>query len=327
MIRYFLLAVLLNGLLVVPLFATELTSDSKHKADIVLHEMEDSIMRINSGICKITGQTTDTTNNTYDNNFIIAFDYSRKLYRFDNTVKKIHGIVLTDRYYEASFSDKSSFAGAITSPFSKMKVSTFIDMVDVQAIPWFTPIGTKAPFDFQNEYKPMIFVHKILEYKILDDGLHYIKFDMVKAKNTHSMQMEYWLSSRYGYLPIRTEYSVGYVMNISWEQKNRTFVPSAYSFKSKNGRSVEWKIDWEQVNKPIPDNYFDPTQLFEQSIPLYTLESDDKLVKIGNIGKKEQPLSKPRDYIYLQIALITSGLVMIIIAITKMIYDRLKKKD
>jgi hypothetical protein len=52
-----LLVVLLNTILVVDLFAAELTPDLKQKADILLRGIDDTIMRINSGVCRIVGET------------------------------------------------------------------------------------------------------------------------------------------------------------------------------------------------------------------------------------------------------------------------------
>jgi hypothetical protein len=62
---------------VVNSFAAELTTNLKQKADILLYSIDDTIMQINSGVCRITGKTVEPGGNVINDDILIAFDYNK----------------------------------------------------------------------------------------------------------------------------------------------------------------------------------------------------------------------------------------------------------
>jgi hypothetical protein len=117
---------------------------------------------------------------------------------------------------------------------------------------------------------------------------------------------------------------------LSWKEKNETWVPVAFKLSSVQDYSAEWKIDWELVNEPVPDKYFDPNLLSKESVPLYSEELNDSIQigRIGGGGKSPKPIKpKSMDYDYIfKVSLITGGVILAIIAFCKMLYDRWKQK-
>ncbi|MDR2168836.1 MAG: hypothetical protein LBP59_01685, partial [Planctomycetaceae bacterium] len=119
-------------------------------------------------------------------------------------------------------------------------------------------------------------------------------------------------------------------VELSWKEKNETWVPVAFKLSSVQDYSAEWKIDWELVNEPVPDKYFDPNLLSKESVPLYSEELNDSIQigRIGGGGKSPKPIKpKSMDYDYIfKVSLITGGVILAIIAFCKMLYDRWKQK-
>ncbi|MDR3108695.1 MAG: hypothetical protein LBU65_03265 [Planctomycetaceae bacterium] len=305
--------------------AEEITPSMKKKVEMAFHGMDDSLLRINSGICRIVGHTTDSARNKKDENIFIAFDYSKKFYRCDNEI--IRSLLTHEYYYEIWTSEYYS-PTAERYPFAERRIASMLHMVDIQLIPFYSPIGVHLQYDYQEKHRKRLFLHKLLLADELPNNILHIKFEMNRDPGYQSVQAEYWLSKKYDYLPVHTEYSFGCQCDISWKNINHTWVPETYSQKSDHGYGVEWKIDWESVNEPVPHKYFDVTLLTDEEIPLYTTLESGESVKIGKFGPKPAPPPPLRPHVnWVGRFLMIAGTIMIIISIIKKIYDWRVKRN
>lgn len=294
------------------------------EAEIAIRGMEDSIIRINSGTCRIVGYTIDTANKKHDDDIFIAFDYGKKRYRLDSGIKDSHLFIRSlqthDYYYEV-WKPGSFDSSAHRYPLAEIKTAPWLNMVDIQALPYFIPLGPRTPFDFQNIYQPTMFAHKLLECKNLDDDIVYLKFDMKRKSKVITVQQEYWLSQSKGFLPLRCEYSVGYSMDISWKSINDTWVPTSYLQQSRDGFGVSWKIDWESVNEPIDAALFDYNRLTDTPVPLYSNELGES-VRIGTLGPTTEMGNLPsRGANVVKWFFMITGIFLITLGLGKKFYD------
>ncbi|MDR3109357.1 MAG: hypothetical protein LBU65_06685, partial [Planctomycetaceae bacterium] len=94
----FSLIVLGYALFATSLFAGDLSPELQKNADYTLQGFDDTIMRINSGICRINGQSK-VGSKTSDDEFEIAFDFANNYYRFDRK-GQCHSLRTPEYYYE-----------------------------------------------------------------------------------------------------------------------------------------------------------------------------------------------------------------------------------
>ncbi len=139
----------------------------------------------------------------------------------------------------------------------------------------------------------------------------------------------YFIASDKDFTVQRIEYNCGYTMDISWKQINDTWVPTAFSQHAREGFGVDWKIDWEIVNDHVPPEYFDIEKIVSDhsSIPLVSRELGEPIL-LENVGF-DAPI-KPSEtdrHSGTRYFLITLGLLMIVISLIKMYYDRRKRKS
>jgi hypothetical protein len=329
MMRYFLLAVLLGTVFVVSSFAVELTSDLKQKADMVFQGVDDMIMSLNSGICRITGTTIRPGGERINDEILIAFDYSKQLYRFDNGVRA--RTLLTPEYYYEVWNLNTLYVSIERSLAAEPHVSPHPNFVDIRALFMFVPVGPHRPNDYISLIHQKIDLFKSVNYEKISNDLVKIKKEFPNPEGyADPLSAEFIVNIANGYTVQHIEYSCGYKMEISWKQINKVWVPIAYVQKSNEGFGVEWKIDWEVTNKNISSQYFLLEELVadQESVPIISRELGNP-VQIGTLGKDvtsitDQPKIK---YPYFRYILIITGLILMFIAFIKMVYDRWKKKD
>jgi uncharacterized membrane protein len=326
MLRKFLLMAVVDVVLSINLFATELTPELKQKADMVFHGVDDTIMRINSGICRITGKTVEPGGNVINDDILIAFDYNNHFYRFDNgNLKKT--LLTPDYFYEVWHPNDYAMSVKRSSAAAPDATSMFCLLVDIQNVFRFVPVGSHKPYAYQQLRFHKQNKEKITNYKELAKGLIKVTTEVPIIGITS----EYLVNGNKGYTVEHIEMSNGYIRDISWKNINKTWVPVAYVFKSGSDFSVEWKIEWEQVNEKVDPLFFSLEEMVGDQgggIPMFSEELGDQSILIGQVGKgvtstTDQPKIK---YPYLRYILITTGLILIVVALIKMAYDRWTKK-
>ena len=324
-------------LLATPLFSAELSPELRKKADHALQSLDDTIMRMNSGICRITGKTINPNGEVIDDDILIAFDYGANLYRFDNGDLK--RTLLTPEYFYEVSALHTPFVAVNRSPASDpLSTGWPCCFVDIQYLYRFTVVGTYKPKKYQeSEFhlrnKDIIKVG----YEELPNGL--IKVTTVTPPTTSSGMdpeyEEYLLDKNNGYTLLKLKRSGGYTYELSWKKINQTWVPVSYVFDSgtKYGIfGVEWKIDWEQVNEKVDETYFDLEEMLadqEEGAWLLTEERGSSPVITGKVGKGAMMLpeiaSPSKNVSYFRYFLVAAGLILILLALGKKFYDRKRR--
>jgi hypothetical protein len=324
------LIVLGYALFAVPLFAEELSPELQKKADSVFQGFDDTIMRINSGVCRITGKTIEPNGNKIDDDIFIAFDYNANFYSFENGNLK-RALLTPEFFYEIWHPNTSSVSVKRSSASSPESTSAFCYLVDIQNIFTFIPVGPHKPYAYQqsvfhSQNNDIIKTN----YEELTNGL--VKVTTVTPPSVIIPEhAEYIVDKNKGYTVQQIKRDVGYVFELSWKNINQTWVPVAYVFKSgpKFGNfGVEWKIEWEQVNRKVDPKMFDLEEVIadqEDGAIMLSGELGSPPLIIGKVGKGFSPLPEklpPKsNYRLLRYTLIVLGLIMIIISIGKKIYD------
>jgi hypothetical protein len=328
MFRFILLFLLYFFISNDPIVANELPVDEKRKADLVFQGVDDMIMSLNSGICRITGTTIRPGGERINDEILIAFDYSKQLYRFDNGVRA--RTLLTPEYYYEVWNLNTLYVSIERSLAAEPHVSPHPNFVDIRALFMFVPVGPHRPNDYISLIHQKIDLFKSVNYEKISNDLVKIKKEFPNPEGyAVPLSAEFIVNIANGYTVQHIEYSCGYKMEISWKQINKVWVPIAYVQKSNEGFGVEWKIDWEVTNKNIPSQYFLLEELVadQEFVPVISRELGNP-VQIGTLGKEgtsiiDQPKIK---YPYFRYFLITTGLILIVVALIKMAYDRWTKK-
>jgi hypothetical protein len=298
----------------------------KEKITYAFRGMDDSRMRLNSGICHISG-TTIINQDVDTESITIAFDYKKEMYRFDRP--DCYSLQTPEYYYEVWFPNKAN-SGITRQKFSERTLSWKAAPFDIQMLGFFTLVGPYYRKMYQPDSRLVFFEEIPISYEQLSDDLIFIETRRKPViENVPLIKRKYWLSPKQGYSLLKAEYGDHVTIEMSWTEKNKTWVPTAFTLSSKQNRSADWKIDWEQVNEPVPDKYFDPEQLVEKPTPVFSSELGEP-IQIDTFGRKDvtQIKYQPKiQYPYTRHILIIAGLILMFIAFMKMAYDRWNKKD
>jgi hypothetical protein len=310
------------------IFASDLSVDVKNKINMVFRGVDDMIMSINSGICRISGTTIRPGGKRIEDDMFVAFDYNKKNYRFDN--RNSRTLSTTEYYYEV-WNLNTQHVNIERSLIIEPSVSADSNFVDLRALFLFVPVGPHLPNDYQLKIHEKIDLFKGLEYKKMPNNIVKVKIEFPNPLGySEPLTADFFVNITNGYAVQYIEYNCGYTMNISWKQINKVWVPVTYVFKSTQGIEVEWKIDWEIVNKEIPSKYFSLKEMVADQvvplIPIITRELGSPVI-IGKIGKgSESIVEQPQRIQYIRLFLIIAGLVLLFIGIIKHGYDRWKQK-
>jgi hypothetical protein len=328
MFRFILLFLLCCFILNNYIVADGLPLDENRKADTVFRGIDDMIMSLNSGICRISGTTIRPGGERINDEILIAFDYHQQFYRFDNGVRA--RTLLTPEYYYEVWNLNTPHVSIERSLATEPHVSQWPNFVDIRALFMFVPVGPHRPNDYVFLVHQKIDLFKSVHYEDLSNDLIKIKKEFPNPEGyAEPLSAEFIVNKANGYTVQYIEYSCGYKMEISWKQINQVWAPISYVQKSNEGFGVEWKIDWESANTKIPSQYFLLEELVadQEYVPIISRELG-KPVRIGAIGKsitsiKDLPKTS---YPYMRSILIIAGLILMILAFIKMAYDRWKKK-
>jgi hypothetical protein len=322
----FLLFILLVIILTIRINANE------PKLDFILHGMDDTRFALNSGICYITRITQNENETITNDKCFVVFDYNKNFYRFDVEGHKGSARTLrTSDYYYSTIKLDNEYEAVFRSSVNDINPISFICPFDIRSTGLFTPYGSYWIFNYQ-KISEDIFKRRadLIEINENKDGI--IKFVLqAKPKENQSppVKSTFFVDIKRGYTLVKFEdFVLSRITNsheTSWKQINNQWVPVSFVFSSDQGLSAEWIFDWQSVNESVPKDYFDPNSLSEKTNDLFSLELDNKPIRIGTIGKDSHSDPEPSNYSHFRIILIITGLILIFIALCKMAYDRLKK--
>lgn len=299
--------------------------DEKRKIENYIHGIDDSRMRLNTGVCHITGSNTIDGKTSVDD-IEIAFDYKNDFYRFDRK-GQCHSLRTPEYYYE--FWHPGGQGDIVERQLSSARVSSHMAKpFDIRALGFFSFVGPYWNYEYNRDIRPKLFSDHSVSCKQLSDGLVLITTERVPdIPNASKMKREYWIAPNQGGEIVRAEYAGIDTYEMSWKEINRTWVPIAFKLNSTQSYSAEWKIDWLSVNEPVPIDYFDPSNLSEKPVILVSSELGE-LVQLGKTGKGLSLPGLPekrKDYFLFRYILMGLGILMIAIALGKKIYDWRKR--
>jgi hypothetical protein len=329
------------------------------KCEFVFHSMDDTRMRWHSGICHVHGQTTrlhnDGKKNIITEENTIIFDYEKEYYYFERVDrhrdnKCYRSLRTSDYYYEAwlpiaDYADPT-LAGIKRQPIAERKETSLAAPFDIQMLGYITLSSgyycyTYRP-DSRSSYlqnqRAKLLNEKPISYQELSNGLILIdtKREAIDS-SLPSMKRRYWISPKQGYALIKLELAdkldaeFSKTIEMSWTKINDVWVPTTINIISPDSHVAEWSIDWKMLNEKIPDRYFDPKWLSDKPVNLFSDELE-KTLHIGSIGSGKDNISATKhptaknDYSILNYFLIIIGLVVMLVAFIKMVYDRWEKK-
>ena len=299
--------------------------------------MDDSRMRLVSGICHITGRTTgvrvydgetDSFKEETKENITIIFDYQKGFYRFEN--RACRSLKTPEYYYELWYPGRPDEA-ADRYPISQFKPSYLSRLFDIRLLGFFSLLGYSQ--DTYSVFRRSIFEETPISYERSSNGLIQITTNRKPLVPGPVLVRHFWLSPDQGYSLIKLECEGIASMEMSWEKRNDTWVPTACKitpFLEQDDGFADWTIAWESVNEPIPEHYFDPHSLATKpAVSLYSSELGAGFgrVKIGTLGGGEpiydlSPTKTP-SYSFNRI-LLGLGILLIFLGLGKMVRERWK---
>lgn len=312
-------------LVCVPCFCLADTGEGlEQKVKNVLTGLDDSRMRLNSGVCRIVGKSHRGDSKIINDEILIAFDYRKGFYRFDQGNNR--SLRTPDYYYEHLKEWQ-----AVSRENHEAQCSMAISHFDIRNLGFFTFVGPYFTYKY-DEDRTELFKDKPISIEETNGVF------VVTVERTVSpfppIYRRYWIDSKHGFTMVRHEYyldpaskvALG-TLEISWNWINETWVPASFKLSStlESKDWAEWTLEWSLVNKPVPESYFDPTLLSEKVTMLVSLELEDPIV-LGRIGPGYEvpgPLTIPekRDYSQLRHTLMGLGICLIVLALSKKAYD------
>lgn len=302
----------------------------QEKADMALQAFDDTLMRLNSGECHITGETHGGMYNIKDD-ITIAFDYSKYCYWFSNGSLK-WALLNPDHFYEVWHPDEPGTSVTRSSASDYKPKSAHCHVIDVQDIFRYIPLGPNKPFDYQeSDFHRNIHEIKPTDYEELPSGL--IKLVTTEGEGGTQVVQEYHIDPSKGYTVPHWElrvigipHYIHQVRDISWKKINKTWVPTAYNLKGylseketdKPSTTVDWKIEWKKVNKKIDPSQFDVDIMLSRlkyGAALRTTELGPEEVSLGRIepgGSLRDQQSQREKLSWFRIVFFSVGIVFIV---------------
>ncbi|GHT45328.1 hypothetical protein FACS189454_04620 [Planctomycetales bacterium] len=282
--------------------------------------MDDTRMRIRSGICHISGNTTVRDQKSAEN-ITIVFDYDKECYRFDRD-PQCRSLRTPEYYYELWNVDQQD-AAATRQITAARKQSYRAKPFDIQMLGYFSLVGPYWDETYLPDFRESLFQERPIAYERLPNGLLVVATER-KSQNTlvPPLKRKYWIDTNRDYSLIRAEYNEMDTVELSWKKISNTFVPIAFRLTSVQSYSAEWTIQWQAVNEKIPLHYFDPKMLSDAPVPLFSDELGES-IRIGDLGKEtvNVELEKQKNFGFLRVILISIGSIFIVISLAKILYD------
>ena len=302
------------------LCAADVDVVDKQRVGMILSALDDSRMRINTGVCNITGNLSRGSDN-----ITIAFDYHKGFYRFDQNENK-RSLRTPDYYYE-SLDEHHPVTRQGTHDFSP---SWQIKPFDIRGLGFFSLTGPSWRRDYVKDERKCLFEDNPVSLEESANGVFVITFERT-TENPPPIIRKYWIDSGQGFSLIRGEYGETVTIDMSWKEINETWVPTSFKLSSADrNQSAEWKIDWLIVNEDVPEHYFDPNLLSNEGTYLVSVELEQPII-IGDIRKGQElpgPLYVPeeRRSSHFRNILMYLGIFFIVLGLGKKLYDYLRKR-
>ena len=307
--------------------AADISTENQQKVKNVLAGLDDSKMRLNSGVCRIVGSSLRDIK-SLDDNITIAFDYSKGFYRFDQGEDN-RSLRTPDYYYEYLKEYQMVTRQSAQTRSSAREISPF----DIRNLGFFNFVGP-----YWNEEYAKIERTKLLSDKPISfeesNGIFVVSVERTPNVPGHSFPpiiRKYWIDSKQGFSMVRAEFGGRDSTEISWKEINEIWVPTSFKLSStQTPQSAEWKIEWSFVNEDVPEDYFDPTLLSDKATILVSKELDQPII-LGKIAKGHDlpgPLYVPEDHVFFPFRYIPMylGIFLIVLGLGKMTYDYWRKQ-
>ncbi|MBQ3388406.1 MAG: hypothetical protein IJG60_04250 [Thermoguttaceae bacterium] len=306
------------------------TDDDLEKGREALAAFDRTVMKIESGICRITGETVSPGRDTaVPDDILLIFDYPSGNYRCDDGgIAKI--LFNPDYFYEIRNPDDFSDSSVRRAPLSDSENSPPSSRtVDIQNVFQYVPVGPSKPFDYQNsQFHTTVHELAVDSYEELDNGMVKVTTAAPLSDGSRIVR-EFYLDTLHSFSVVHMNVKHGddtnYLFDISWDTINDTAIPVSYSMKSLNRIpfSVDWKIEWEKVNEAVPPEFFDIDKMvsdLKNGAVLLKNEAGTAPAISGRIEKGEpagegvfsRDIRQPRAFPWAKCLTVGIGLVLIL---------------
>jgi hypothetical protein len=306
----------------------DISTEDKQKVKNILAGLDDSRMRLNSGVCRIAGSSLRGIE-SFDDDITVAFDYSKGFYRFDQGEDR-RSLRTPDYYYEYLKEHQMVTRQGTQTRSPLREISPF----DIRNLGFFNFVGPYWKAEYATDERTNLFNDKPISIKELN-GIFEVTVERkasIPGYDFPPIARKYWIDSRQGFSMVRAEFGGWDSIEISWKEINKTWVPTSFKLSStQTTQSAEWKIDWSFVNEDVPEDYFDPTLLSDEATILVSKELDQPII-IGKIAQGHDlpgPLYMPEDrgYSPFRYVLMSIGIFLVVLGLGKMAYDYWKKQQ
>jgi hypothetical protein len=208
----------------------------------------------------------------------------------------------------------------------------FIYPFDIRSTGLFTPYGPYWDDNYQRISKSFYNrIPDLVEINENKNGIVEFVFQHKPRESQPPGKSIFFIDTKQGFTIVKYEdlffQGTKNSHEISWKKIKNQWVPVSFVLSSNQGLSAEWTFDWKSVNESVPMEYFDPNLLSEKPTTLFSMELGE-LVRLGLIGKDIEPVTvQPKRWSSLNYFLITAGLMMMLISLGKMGYDRWIRKS
>jgi hypothetical protein len=310
-----------------------------NKANMILKGLYDSKTSCVTGICEITGKMQEK-GTTSEEHFKIAFDYSRDFYQLTNVGKG--KILYRDGYSYSVLGDLKSEDRSMTRQMSTEQPPPLLCFFDVRCLGFIVPNTIAWKLTYEKLHQKLFGnLSTFIGMKKISGGLVQLNFEE-KIKNDpliSSIQRKYWISEKQGFSCVRMEITIPTISlleeyEISYEEINKIWVPIALKFNKtqQNGKIRSegyFSINWSSINQSLPETLFSLEDFSNPGAIITSFElGPTEPVSIGVVGNDGIILyNMPSKHSYFRYFLITAGLIMMLIGLGRMGYDRWKRKS
>lgn len=253
----------------------------------LLRGIDNSRMRISSGVFTVTGTTVETLNGEETKNVSedcrVLFDYDKGFYRFEREGQGIF-LLTPECVYERWKAIPGDKHVAITQYELDHQPNINVNPFDIRLLGLFTCVGRYWRYSYEEYHDYLLNGAEVVEKK--DGPLAYIAIASKAAASNSDASTQYpadkfWVDKENGYTTTRIEVGVQ-TSDISWKELNGVFVPMSCR-QQYRARELDLKVDadwtfaWEMVNETVPEGVFTYQSLKsedEESGVLYSADVD-----------------------------------------------------
>ena len=310
--------------------------------DEFLLGIDNSRMKISSGIFRVTGKTIQTIGNkepsTVNEECFVVFDYDKRCYRFERDGERTF-LQTAECFYERWKNKPGTSDASITQYELHEPPIARVNPFDIRNLGFFTCYGLYYNSQYE-EFRGFL-LNGTKTLKKEDGALASIS--VVSNKQNDSNRDEFatfqiWLSKQQGYTTTRIQVNTFQVSDISWEKMKGVYVPVSFRQRytsASSGLKIEadWVLTWESVNESIPSEMFTYQSLKKESdsvAVLYSSNADDagRPVALDHFGSPPDSNTEaaPGKRISLSKLMLYNGLFLLLIGAGYVVSSILRKK-